>query len=476
VNASIGCLVLFLLPFAGTGLFIAGLAVRAALAGEPGQAAFLAMFALVFGGAGIGGILGAFAMRRKLAEVDLLKERHPAAPWLWRKDWASGRIEDAGRVTMWVAWVFAGIWNLIGLPVGFMGVREALEKGNTMALLALLFPLVGFALLVWAARATARHRRYGVSVFEMEAVPAPLGHGLTGVVRTSSPLAVPEGFRVVLSCIRRVTRGSGKNSSTSESILWQEERTVAGRTGRAPEGMTTTVPVAFALPADGQPCDDSNPRDRVLWRLEVSASVPGVDYGSAFEVPVFRTAKTAEPITPEERGRLRDPEVPSEYRQPPESRIRVSTNRRGTEIAFPAARNPGAAAGVSVFFAIWGAAIWFMIHVGAPVLFPIVFGLFQLILLYLVLELWLGVTRVTVDSSAVTVASGYVAPFRERRYAAAEIAEVTTKIGMQAGGRPYYDLTLVRSDGKRVTAASSIRDKREAEWLAGVVKEGLGRQ
>jgi hypothetical protein len=213
----------------------------------------------------------------------------------------------------------------------------------------------------------------------------------------------------------------------------------------------------------------------VLWRLEVSASVQGVDYGSAFEVPVFRTARSAEPLTPEERDRLRDPAVPAEYRQPPESRIRVSTNRRGTEIAFPAARNPGAAAGVSVFFVIWGAAIWFMLHVGAPVLFPIVFGLFQVLLLFMVLELWLGVSRVTVDSSAVTVASGYVAPFRERRYAAAEIAEVTTKIGMQSGGRPYYDLTLVRADGKRVTAASSIRDKREAEWLAGVVKEGLGK-
>ena len=142
---------------------------------------------------------------------------------------------------------------------------------------------------------------------------------------------------------------------------------------------------------------------------------------------------------------------------------------------FPAARNPGAAAGVSVFFAIWAGAIWFMLHVGAPLLFPIVFGLFQLILLYMLLELWLGVTKVTVDAGAITVASGYLVPFRERRYSASEIAEVTTKIGMQAGGRPYYDLTLVRTNGKRVTAAGSIRDKREAEWLVGVVKEGLGK-
>jgi hypothetical protein len=310
-------------------------------------------------------------------------------------------------------------------------------------------------------------------MFEMEATPAPLGHGLTGVVRTGSAVAAPEGFRVVLTCVRRVTRGSGKNSSTSESILWQEERTVPGRTSRGAGGMATTVPVAFALPADGQPSDRSSPRDRVLWRLEVSARVPGVDYKSTFEVPVSRTARSAEPVTAEEQSRLRDPATPADYRQPPGSRIRVTTNRRGTEIAFPAARNPGAAAGVSAFFLLWGGALGLMIHLGAPVLFPAVFGLFQFILLYMVLELWLGVSRVTVDSGVVTVASGYVAPFRERRFPAAEIAEVTTKIGMQAGGTPYYDLTLVRSDGRRVTAAGSIRDKREAEWLARLVMDGL---
>ncbi len=476
VSAPTGCLVLFLLPFAGVGIFAVVLTIRAAFAGDLGQAGFLSIFALVFGGVGIGGICGAFAARRKLAETELMRARHPDSPWLWRKDWAAGRIEDAGRTTVWLAWIFAALWNLISLPTGFIGVREALEKGNTMALLALLFPVTGIGLLVWAIRATLRHRTYGVSVLEMEATPASLGRGLTGVVRTNSALNVPEGVRVVLSCIRRVTRGSGKNRSTSESILWQEERTVPGRSSRGPTGMTTTIPIAFALPADGVPCDSTDPRDCVLWRLEVSASVPGVDYGSTFEVPVFRTSESAQPLTPEQQNRLADPAALADYRQPPESRIRVSTNRRGTEIAFPAARNPGAAAGVSVFFVIWAAAIWFMLHVGAPLLFPIVFGLFQLLLLYMVLELWLGVARVTVDSTAVTVARGYLTPMRERRYSAGEISEVTTKIGMQAGGRPYYDLVLVRTNGKRITAGGSIRDKREAEWLVGVVKQGMGRE
>jgi hypothetical protein len=170
---------------------------------------------------------------------------------------------------------------------------------------------------------------------------------------------------------------------------------------------------------------------------------------------------------------LRDPVALADYRQPTESRIQVTTNRRGTEILFPAARNPGAAAWLTLFLALWTAAIGLMLHLGAPLFFPIVFGLFGLLLLYGVLELWLRVTRVTVDAGEVTMASGYLSPAGEQRFPDSEVADVTVKIGMQAGGRPYYDLALVRANGKRIIAAHGIRDKREAEWLARTLKEAL---
>jgi hypothetical protein len=62
---------------------------------------------------------------------------------------------------------------------------------------------------------------------------------------------------------------------------------------------------------------------------------------------------------------------------------------------------------------------------------------------------------------------------REQRLDAGEIAEVTTRIGMQSGGTPFYDLVLVRKDGDEVPAGRGIRDKREAEWLADTVRRAL---
>jgi hypothetical protein len=292
-----------------------------------------------------------------------------------------------------------------------------------------------------------------------------VGHLLEGTLRTPAGLRPAEGFRVVLSCIRRVTTGSGKDRSTSESVLWQEERTLAG-TGAG-------VPVAFAIPADAAPCDAIRAGDGTLWRLDVSAEVPGVDYAARFEVPVFRTAASDQPPTAAELAVAAQSAVPANYRQPAGSKIQVSTTRRGTEIYFPRARNLGMATGLTCFLAIWVAATWGAIALGAPLIFPLVFGAFGLLLVIVVLDQWLGVTRVTAGDGAVTVATGWLVPRRERTLRAGDIADVTIRIGSQSGGTPYYDLAIVTPAGKRVGAGGGIRDKREAEWLAGVIRKAV---
>jgi hypothetical protein len=469
----LGCVALFLLPFAGFGSFAGWQALQRATQGNWREALFFLLFAVIFGGVGFGGIALVLAGKRKLEEQDRLKARHPDEPWLWKKDWASGRVDDASRLLMWSSWAFALLWNLVSIPAGYAGVRAALYEGNKAGMIALLFPLAGTGLLVWALRTTARLKKYGTARFELSTLPGVIGHTIAGAVRIPSLLEPSEGFYVTLTCVRQITT-QGKNSSTTESILWQEERFIRGEPSRDASGMATKIPIAFRLPADAQPCDSSNPNDRVLWRLKIAASVPGVDYASLFEVPVFRTAASDRPLSDAEDRLTHDQLVPRNYRQPAESRITVTANLRGVEIYFPAARNLGAATGGTVFTVLWIAVVWFLIQFKAPLLFPIVFGLFGLLLIYGTLQLWLGVSRVTVNTGAVAVASGYLSPGRERSLPAGEIADISTSIGMQAGSTPYYDLAIVLKNGKKVIAGRSVRDKREAEWLAITMKKALG--
>jgi hypothetical protein len=47
---------------------------------------------------------------------------------------------------------------------------------------------------------------------------------------------------------------------------------------------------------------------------------------------------------------------------------------------------------------------------------------------------------------------------------------------MQAGNTVYYDIVVVRKNGKKIKVGHSIRDKREAEWLAGRIKGAMSRE
>lgn len=470
----IGCIGLFLLPFAAVGVGTASLGVRRIFQGNWHEGLIFTLFGVVFAGFAAGGVAALQVGRRKLKEEESLRALHPDQPWLWRKDWASGRINDSSAGAMWASCIFAIFWNLVSLPVGFVGVRAALQEGNRAGFVALLFPLVGIVLLVRAIRATLRYKKHGVSRLELLTTPGTIGRSVAGTIRVSSILNPENGFDVKLSCIRRGTTGSGKNSSTTETILWQEESRVRAERSRDPAGLSMRVPIAFRIPADAQPSESSSPRDQITWRLEVSASVPGVDYASVFEVPVFRTPASELPLSQSEDGSsaeqlLRRPD----YRQPPDSRIVVTQHPRGTEIVFSAARNPGAAIGLTLFTMLWTCVVVALVYAGAPMVFPIVFGFFELLLVIGTLQLWFGVSRVTANPDTLVIADGYIYAGRERRFGAEEVTDVTTTIGMQAGSRPYYDVVIRFKHGKRVTAGRSVRDKREAEWLAATIKKAL---
>lgn len=472
----VGCALLFLLPFAIVGVVTAVLAVRQLAAGDwSSKTGLYAIFALTFGGVGLGGMATVVSRMGKARDLLQRERLNPDAPWLWRLDWATGRIEDTNRGGAWGSWIFTALWNLISLPGVVAGVRGATAGGNRAGLLALLFPIVGVTLVIRSVRATIRYRKYGVSRLELSTRPAVIGHSLAGTIRAPVSIQPAEGFLATLQCVRRLTTRSGKDSSTSETVLWQDERRARGQPSRDASGRATMIPVSIPLPPDASPTDQRNSRNEVVWRLTLSASVPGVDYRSIFEVPVFRTPESDSPRTADEAA-MADASAPAEtYHQPAGSRITVSTNRRGTEILFPAGRNPGAATSLSLFTLLWWGMVWALVHFHIPLIFPIVAGLFGILMAIGSLDLWLRVTRLRVDGSGIAIASGYFTAGGERIVPATEIADVAARIGMQSGMTPYYDIVVVRSNGRRELAGRSVRDQREAEWLASTLKQALGR-
>ena len=464
---------LFGLPFLAGGLWAAVMALRTLA--EPsfdGQTLFLqAIFAITFCGIGAGLIWWGRYSAAKAREIAHLKAAHPESPWMWKPEWAGGRIVGSTKATMVFTWVLAIFGNLISAPLWFVGPREVL---GDYRLIGLLFPAVGVGLLYWAVRATARWKKFGSSVFEMAAVPGVVGGRLSGTIQTNFVTVPQDGCTLKLTSLRR-RRGRGTNSSTSEKILWQEEQTIR-RERLRPAYRGTSIPVEFRIPYECDETNETNHYDQIIWQLEAAAEVPGIDYKTQFEAPVFKTAESRPAEADEESA----PGYGTAAATPFDSTrssigVRPST-LGGTEYYFGAARNVGAAVSMTVFLFVWIGAIWLQLHLGAPLFFPIICGLLGAILLLFVIDLWFSSTRVVIESGMVKIKRTTLGIGGTKRISCSEIGDVQIKIGMQQAetttqsAKAYYDIEIHRKNGKKVFAGRNLRDKSEAEWLAAEMK------
>ena len=177
----------------------------------------------------------------------------------------------------------------------------AFAEGNRFALLGLFFPAIGLLLACWAIVAVRRWRKFGQSVFQMASVPGVIGGQLAGVIRTATKIRPEGGFHLTLSCVQRVTTGSGDDRKTTEEVLWQDEQVIAHEllSDMAEE---SAVPVVFQVPYNCRPTDKTNSDDQTLWRLKATAEVPGLDYAMTFEVPVFKTPESDPNFAPDRQA------------------------------------------------------------------------------------------------------------------------------------------------------------------------------
>jgi len=398
-------------------------------------------------------------------------------PWLRRSDWAAGRVASNTRASMRFAWTFAILWNAVSAPLIVIVPRELARK--PIAAIGFLFPIVGIGLLVWAMRLTMRWRRFGSAIFEMTPVPAIPGGTLRGTVHTR--LDPPSGTNalvvsVTLTCVHRTVSHGAENHEVRETILWREEQDVSGdRMAFTPMG--TAIPVQFSLPSDALETTTIDKSAGVLWSLGAEAELPGVDLSEEFDVPVYRTGdaqavegSTVVPNTP-------IPSEPVTTDRLARAGIDVDMTPRGTQYHFAAARNPSFAAGVSVFTLLWTGALWLQWYLEFPWIFIVVTALVEMLMLFIIADLWCGSTTVIIGSGAVQRRRSLLGIGAWRTIPFADISSVILNISMQTTGRagtPYYEIRAMLKNGRRCALGDGIRKKRHAEWLASQMRTAIG--
>lgn len=442
------------------------------------------LLGVLFSGVGFGLLFAAGWSRRKIRAEQARMSELPGQPWLWKSEWASGKIRCESSSELIAATIFASIWNLVSCPILFIVPGEVLDKKNYPALLGLLFPLVGAGLLVWVARAFLHWRRFGKAEFHVDDLPGKIGGTLRGEVLFPTIIETGDPVVVRLICEKRTVSGSGKSRKTRTSILWEEEYALDPTGIETETTGHTRIPVRFSIPEDCKETDETRPDNSIHWKLRIRASVPGVDLDSWFTVPVFQvpleegagdSGQEALPVIQPEPGLKTLPVDIEELLS--QSRIEVrSPVEGGVEIYFPPARNPSVLSSLTLFTMVWTSVCAILWATDAPILFPVVFSLFDLVLVAMTLDAWLSWTRLTARDGHLHLQRKQIGFRREQDLDASSIQRFRPRIGMQSNQRVWYRLQLEPRDGatRQQTCGTGIPDKRLAEHLCELLHEHLG--
>jgi HEAT repeats len=290
----------------GMMFFIPGLLAAASfLANQKGAGVAGLIFgvniALLISAIGFGLIFMAWFGFDRQKQQAAREEANPKAPWLWRADWAVRRSESLKKNLQITIWVVCILCNMVLIPLAISIVLQPAEQRNTASFIALSFCLLGLIPLAYAVRASLRHRRFGNTWFELDSLPFSPGDRVSGRVHLKLDGNPEHGIDLRLTCVRKITSGSGDNRSTVKKVLWQTGETVPlSLIGMDPFGRT--IPVNFPIPADASVTRHEDPAHEILWLLHAKAALPGVDYSDEFEVPVFSTSLSASQVSAEQLG------------------------------------------------------------------------------------------------------------------------------------------------------------------------------
>ena len=410
-----------------------------------------------------------------------LKESHPGEPWLWRADWAEGRIRTSMFPVVFPV-VFAGIWCAVCWPIVSMVLSGKILQNKEEQVfwwVVMGLGVMGIFLVLWAIVAFLGWLKCGRSVFEVASVPGVIGGQLAGVVRCSRKVQAPDGFRVKLSCIHRENT---RNSDTiSQKILWENEQILA-RDLLEETFDQTAIPILFQIPYHCRSTKGERwSGDAVFWRLEVTAKNLGLNYHVQFTVPVFRTPESdpefvvneslitpyAAPVDDErdlrEAGVVRTP----------------LTTGDGQEFLFPMAQERKGAvvttlltlmfAGVPTGLWLWSNFDW------GDRFFFVVFILAALVTGSISIYLWFYQCKIEASRRGLAVTGGLFGFGRRRWVDAAEVVKIKKSSNYQSNDQKYYHLVIVCRDGRKVTAGKHIPGNRLAMSLIRQIENVMGK-
>lgn len=437
-----------------------------------GMIGFNLIFVFVFGGVGLGLILFSLRARKKtsLSQPELRNE-----PWLANDDWQSASIKSSSKQTMYFTWGIAAFWNLISAPLPFVIFREVTRNNNYIALIGLLFPLVGAGLITWAVRRTMEWRRFGPAPILLDPFPGSIGGHVGGTVEVKLPYSSSARFSLTLTSLYSHISGSGKDRSRTSSAKWQDTQIAHSTSG----ARGTRLSFRFDVPDNLHESDaEQNENEYYLWQLNLKAELPGADIDRDYEIPVYATQQQSQQLSnfSIERARSSQKQIDLEIIK---EMVRLDFGVSGRSILYPVGRNLWSGFMGVLFGAIFTAVGWYLLTEAGKFFMAAVFGGIGLLVLMFSLYFALNSLQVVVRGSDIwSIRRIFGIPLRQSRMQRSAVVRIDRKKSStsQSGTKHVVRYTLFALDrqGRKMVVGEGFKGASQAKAAAEFMASELG--
>ena len=437
-----------------------------------GLIGFKSIFLFTFGGVGLGLLVFLF---RAPEEKDLSAPEYRGKPWLVNDAWQTAVVRSSSKTAMYVGWGFAALWNLISAPLPFVIYKEVLDKENYLALVGLLFPLVGIGLLTWAVRRTLEWKRFGPAPVTLDPFPGSIGGHVGGTIDVRLPYDSAAQFSLTLTNLHSYMSGSGKNRSRKESAEWQD--TQIAHTSSGSKG--SRLSFRFDVPENlEESAADQSKDEYYLWRLNVRADLAGVDIDRDYEIPVYATSEHSSQLSEFSIDQARTEQKQIDLHAI-EKLVDLSCGASGRAMRFPMGRNLLSGFSGLVFGAVFAGVGWFLIKYEGHAIMGSVFGGVGLLILISALYYVLNSLEVLQDGGDIRSVRRILGiPVKRRRMRRTDFVRLRKKAALksQSGGKHviHYSLSAIDRHGRKMIVGEGFKGASQADAAADFIAREFG--
>ncbi len=426
-----------------------------------GMVGFKSIFVFVFGGVGFGLLYAVFRTPR---EKDATLPQYAGQPWLLNNDWQTETIRSDSKAAMWGAWAFAAFWNLVSAPLPFVLFDEVTNKQNYIALVGLLFPLIGIGLLWWAISRTLEWRRFGPAPFTMDPFPGAIGGHVGGAIDLNLPFDPQARFQLTLTNLYSYESGSGKNRRRTENSMWQDKLVAHAEPASNGTRLTFRFDVPDALDESDAQQDGKSYH---LWRLNLKADLAGPDIDRDYEIPVYATGAESRWVSAHAARNARSEQDKIDDAAVIKA-VDIRSGAGGRELVYPMGRNLGSSLVGFIIGGTFASIGAFLVVNEGHLFFGGIFGLVGSIIAIASFYMMFNSLEVSQDGMSIkTVRRILGFPIRRRSMRRASFARFSRNSSMQSSSGKkhvmYYSISAVDHQGGEMTIGEGFKGDNEAD-------------